>query len=718
MSNAAPLARLERGGPQATGARQWRRWVGLMVAVGLAIRVASVLVRPDWPEHGDAYFYNSLANLLVEGKGWINPFLYHGATHRSVPSAAFPPLFTLVLALCSLVGLKSFLAHRLWCCIIGASAVWLGAVVGRDLGGRRVGYITAALIAVYPNLWMPDTLGMSETLSPILALLVLWTAYRLWRQPTLLRAAVLGGTIALAALGRDEMGLLAPLLILPLALLARERTWRQRLGMLAAAAGTGVLLIAPWSAYNSARFHTPVVVSDGFGVTLASANCDATWYGPFTGYWDEQCSLSANTDPQANEAVQGSHEEHVGLTYIENHLGGLPRISAIRLGRAFGFYNPAQQMRFDAYFDGRPFVWCWVGLIMFYGFVLLSIPGARALRARGLPRWPMVAIAIDVIASVLLTFGQTRYRSILEPVLVLLAALAIDRFLSGWTTPRTADVVSPGTPDAFPEGRDALVVIPALNEERSVGDVVHRVASALPRARVLVVDDGSTDATAVLARAAGAEVARAPFNLGVGGAMRIGFRFAAEHGYQAVVQVDADGQHNPADVTRLLSRLSRGERPHVVIGNRFGSTGRITSSGEMAVPPLRRVAMRALAAYASAQTGTRLDDVTSGFRAHNRAAVELFARTYPAEYLSDTVESLVIAQRAGAHFTQVPVAMSPRTFGAPSQSTIRSATYLLRVTLILALATIRRQPKLHQHQPDSSTTQVTDKEGETWPASI
>jgi glycosyltransferase involved in cell wall biosynthesis len=239
---------------------------------------------------------------------------------------------------------------------------------------------------------------------------------------------------------------------------------------------------------------------------------------------------------------------------------------------------------------------------------------------------------------------------------------------------------------------------------------------------VLVVDDGPSDATALLARAAGAEVARAPFNLGVGGAMRIGFRFAAEHGYRAVVQVDADGQHDPADVGRLLAQLGRDERPHVVIGTRFDSAGRTSahqaSGPEMAVPRLRRLAMRALAAYATAQTGTRLDDVTSGFRAHNRAAIELFARTYPAEYLSDTVESLIIAQRAGAHFTQVAVTMRPRTFGTPSQSTFRSATYLLRVTLILALATIRRHPKLSQHLDSPTANQVNDTKGEAWPASI
>ena len=684
--------------PATRSSRRWWRWVAVWVAVGLVIRVVSVLVHLHAAARGDAYFYSNEANLLVEGKGWINPFLYYGPTHAKVASAAFPPLFTLTLALCSLVGLKSFLAHRLWCCVIGSGAVALGGVVGRDLGGRRVGLIAAALMAVYPNLWMSDGLGLSETLSPVLVLLVLWASYRMWRRPTLRQAAVVGGTLGLAILGRDELALLGLFVFVPLALRRRAGTWRHRIGMLAAGGTVAVVVLGPWVGYNMTRFDTPVFVSDGLGVTLASANCNNTWYGTFTGYWSIQCSLAADTDPGADEAVQGAHEQQVAVTYIGDHLGGLPRISAIRLGRAFGLYRPANQMRLDSYIDGRPLLWCWVGLIMYYGFALLAVPGGRALRARGLPVWLLVAVALDVVASVLLTFGQTRYRETLEPVLVLLAGLAIDRRWPRRSRADTeADVVADN--DQFPEGRDALVVIPALNEERSVGDVVHRVLAAVPRARVLVVDDGSTDATAVLARAAGAEVARAPFTLGVGGAMRIGFRYAADHGSQAVVQVDADGQHDPTDLPALLSHLSRDERPHVVIGTRFGSA-------DMAVPRLRRLAMRALAAYATAQTGTRLDDVTSGFRAHNRAAIELFAHTYPAEYLSDTVESLVIAQRAGAHFTQVPVAMQPRTFGTPSQSTFRSATYLLRVTLILALATIRRHPK------------ITEPKGEAWPASI
>ncbi len=231
-----------------------------------------------------------------------------------------------------------------------------------------------------------------------------------------------------------------------------------------------------------------------------------------------------------------------------------------------------------------------------------------------------------------------------------------------------------------------LVVLPALNEEASVAHVVKEARDALPASTVLVVDDGSADGTAEAARRAGATVISSPFNLGVGGAMRIGFRYARSHGYAAVVQVDADGQHDPRDIGRLLESLQQGPAPHVVIGARFSGTG------EFAVPWARRLAMRLLAVYLSHVTGTTLTDVTSGFRAHNRSAVELFAETYPSDYLADTVESLVISTRAGGHVSQVPVAIRPRYGGTPSQSSWWASTYLLRVVVMLVINVVRHQP--------------------------
>ena len=249
-------------------------------------------------------------------------------------------------------------------------------------------------------------------------------------------------------------------------------------------------------------------------------------------------------------------------------------------------------------------------------------------------------------------------------------------------------------------GPSVLVVMPAWNEEESVAMVVKEAQAAVPGADILVVDDDSSDATAATARQAGADVIRNVFNLGVGGAMRVGFRHAARRGYAVVVQVDADGQHDPRDIPRLLECLEEAaagpsaEEPHVVIGARFAGVGRFP------VPRARRMAMRMLASYLSRLTGTELTDVTSGFRAYNRPAIELFARTYPAEYLSDTVESLVIASRAGARVSQVPVSMRPRLAGTPSQSSWRAVGYLLRVSVMLLLERIRRRPPSDQPEED------------------
>jgi glycosyltransferase involved in cell wall biosynthesis len=235
---------------------------------------------------------------------------------------------------------------------------------------------------------------------------------------------------------------------------------------------------------------------------------------------------------------------------------------------------------------------------------------------------------------------------------------------------------------------DVLVVIPAYNEVHSVAAVVHEVRAAAPQAHILVVDDASTDTTAETAREAGAEVVTNVFNLGVGGAMRVGFRFAAAGRYRALVQVDGDGQHDARDLVRLVDALEDKPEPAVVIGARFAG------QGDYSVPRMRRWAMRLLARYLSSVAHMKLTDVTSGFRAHNRAAIELFARTYPADYLADTVESLVIVVEAGGVISQVPVTMRTRSSGTPSQNARRAAMYLARVSLMLLIAVFRhRSPR-------------------------
>ncbi len=233
-----------------------------------------------------------------------------------------------------------------------------------------------------------------------------------------------------------------------------------------------------------------------------------------------------------------------------------------------------------------------------------------------------------------------------------------------------------------------LVIVPAWNESSNVGHTVKEIRGADVRYDVVVVDDGSSDSTADIARAAGAEVLVLPFNLGVGGAMRTGFTFAQRRGYPRAIQVDADGQHNPEHIAEVLRGLDSAD---ISIGARFAEVG------DYAVRGPRRWAMVFLAAVVSRVAGVRLTDVTSGFRAANARAIAQYVRYYPAEYLGDTVDSLVEALHAGLTVTQVPVAMRPRMHGKPSQNVLGATIYLVRSVFAISLAlmrgALRRRPR-------------------------
>jgi len=228
-----------------------------------------------------------------------------------------------------------------------------------------------------------------------------------------------------------------------------------------------------------------------------------------------------------------------------------------------------------------------------------------------------------------------------------------------------------------------LAVVPAYNEQASVGRTVRELQESYSDLDIVVVDDGSVDETARAAQRAGALVCQLPYNLGVGGAMRAGYRYALRHGYDVAVQVDADGQHDPTYLKALVDALDGAD---IAVGARFAGEGDYHARGP------RRWAMRLLAFTLSRLAHTQMTDVTSGFRAANRRAIRVFADHYPAEYLGDTVESLVIAIRTGCTVTQVPVSMRIRAGGRASQTPFRASLYLLRAVVALGLALMRKWP--------------------------
>ena len=226
-----------------------------------------------------------------------------------------------------------------------------------------------------------------------------------------------------------------------------------------------------------------------------------------------------------------------------------------------------------------------------------------------------------------------------------------------------------------------LIIIPAWNEAGSIADVIAEVRDELPAYDVLVVNDGSTDDTERVALAAGARVVSLPYNLGVGGAMRLGYRYAEENDYDIAIQIDADGQHDPRYVPKLIDALGEAS---LVLGARFAGEGDYQVRGP------RRWAMGLLSRVLSRMAKTTLNDTTSGFRACDREIIRLFAQWYPVEYLGDTVETLVRVIRLGHPVAQVPVAMRPRAAGMPSNSPVKSMIYLGRAMITLLLAMNRR----------------------------
>jgi glycosyltransferase involved in cell wall biosynthesis len=237
-----------------------------------------------------------------------------------------------------------------------------------------------------------------------------------------------------------------------------------------------------------------------------------------------------------------------------------------------------------------------------------------------------------------------------------------------------------------------LVIMPAWNESEAVGNTVREVLQTDPRYDVLVVNDGSTDDTAAVAAAAGATVLNLPFNLGVGGAMRAGFKYARRSGYPQVIQVDSDGQHDPRSIDEVLGGLSHAD---ISIGARFADRGDYKVTGP------RKWAMQLLAKVISGLAKTRLTDVTSGFRAANLRAMDQYLDHYPAEYLGDTIDSLVVAIRSGCTVTQVPVEMRARQGGKPSHNPAKAAIYLGRSVFALLFALTRKRSHLAQNGPTS-----------------
>jgi len=243
---------------------------------------------------------------------------------------------------------------------------------------------------------------------------------------------------------------------------------------------------------------------------------------------------------------------------------------------------------------------------------------------------------------------------------------------------------SPVDPATLGGGR-RLAIIPAYNEAVTVAGVVESLRRHAPGWDTVVIDDGSTDDTARLAAEAGARVLHAPFNLGIGGAVQLGFVYAMENAYDFMVQVDADGQHDPREIPSLVREMEQYPQLDVVCGSRF-----LSDDYQYPAPVSRRTGIHLFAFLMSKIVGQRVSDPTSGFRLYNRRSIALFARDYPHDY--PEVEAVLMLHFHRLQMREVPVRMLERGGGRSSIRSGKSAYYMVKVLLAIFIGLVRKRP--------------------------
>ena len=408
--------------------------IGVASFAGRLWAIATATARN--PGNGDPFFYHAQANMLADGVGFGEPiqWLTQG---RFVPSAIHPPLFTLWLTPASLLGARGFLTHKTMGVLAGLGVVVVAGLLARRFAGDRAGLLAAALVAVYPDLWLIDGTLWPEGLYTATVGLTLLAAYR-WRdRPSLARAALVGVGVGAAVLTRGEALLLLPFLCLPLAWSGR---WEARRWLLHAAvmAAVALGLLAPWTIRNLLQFDHPVPVSTNSEEVLYYANCPDVYQGRFIGYWSFNCQDQARqqrvaaglpADPPGDESERAAAWGKLGRQYAEGHKQRLPYVAAARVSRVWDLRYAENSARAIA-LEGRPLEWSKRGMWL-YRIVLL--PGLVGLwlvhrRRRG-EAWPLAAMLAMITATAIYAYGHVRFRTVGDLVLIIGAAVAVDAAL-------------------------------------------------------------------------------------------------------------------------------------------------------------------------------------------------------------------------------------------------------------------------------------------------
>lgn len=461
-------------------------WIAVAGVLGFGIRFGVFLaeVRTTSPS-GDAVFYHETANLLAEGKGYINPFIYNagycmdlggakdGGEHTysflpanncasvdqiqpdgsvrhidvtlppgtEMPTAGHPPLWSYILSIFSRLGFDSVNQHRMVGLLIGCLGVVLIGLAGRELFDERVGVVSAFIAAIYGFLWLNDGSLMSESLVTVFVPVITIVAVRWWRDPRWQGALLLGLLSGLGGLIRTELLAYGPMLVL-VALIIRRVRWRPILRDFGIVSIVCLAVLTPWLVRNLTSFEKPIYLSPT-GTLLAQTNCDATYFGEKIGYWERFCGEPEPVGPNGeflDESQRDTIRRGWARTYITDHPMRLVTVAApMRVLRMFNVWDSVQTARFDIYVENREFRQSILALVEYFIVVAAAIAGIVIAVRRRLTLFPVILWPILVAGVAAMSFGNNRYRVSAEPSFIWLASLA---FCSLFVYLRTRNRVS------------------------------------------------------------------------------------------------------------------------------------------------------------------------------------------------------------------------------------------------------------------------------------
>jgi Dolichyl-phosphate-mannose-protein mannosyltransferase len=396
----------------------------------------------------DQVFYNAEADAIAEGRAFTGPFPQPALPGvANPPTAEHPPLTVMVLAPVSWLFERPLLRHfadkfedagvvhythvreqRYTMALLGTILVLLIGLLGRAIAGDIVGWLAAALAAIYPNLWVNDGLIMSETVTGVVTVATLLFAIRMLRRPSWRNALATGVFAGLATLGRAELVLFVPLLVIPVAFLARMGA-RRAVALAAVGCAGAAIVVGPWVGYNLARFDARTFVSTNDGIALVGSNCDHVYYGSATGLTLLAPPCLDSQGLVGDESVLSKVYRTRAFDYMKAHEARVPVVVAARIGRTWSVFRPFDMLFFNLG-EGRERWVTALGLWAYYPLLLLGTAGAIvAWRRSARVTWVLFGPAIASTVGVAVTYGQTRFRAAVEPSIVVLAAVAIVRIV-------------------------------------------------------------------------------------------------------------------------------------------------------------------------------------------------------------------------------------------------------------------------------------------------